>query len=128
LLEETQAFCRSVGLREYLIVEIAKADNDWGLERRACYCRAPSANYKFHPRSAATMPTSMTTIERAFFLARSGECTCVDNLIERLNREGYDGRRIQGRLLRKQLRDLIQGAIKRQPKRPSESAQVAPRD
>ena len=36
LLEETQAFCRAVGLHENLIVEIAKADNDWGLERRAC--------------------------------------------------------------------------------------------
>ncbi|KAF0132916.1 MAG: Uncharacterized protein FD139_3124 [Methylocystaceae bacterium] len=29
LLEETQAFCRAVGLHENLIVEIAKADNDW---------------------------------------------------------------------------------------------------
>jgi hypothetical protein len=29
LLEETQAFCRAVGLHESLIVEIAKADNDW---------------------------------------------------------------------------------------------------
>ena len=74
------------------------------------------------------MPTSMTTIERAFFLARFGECTRVDDLIKRLDREGYDGRRIQGRLLRKQLRDLIQEAIKRQSKSPSESAQVAPRD
>ncbi len=74
------------------------------------------------------MPTSMTTIERAFFLARFGECTRVDDLIKRLNREGYDGRQIQGRLLRQQLRDLIQEAIKRQPKSPSESAQVAPRD
>jgi hypothetical protein len=68
----------------------------------------------------------MTTIECAFFLARSGECARVDDLIKRLDREGYDGLRIQGPRLRKQLRDLIQEAIKRQPKRLSESAQVAP--
>ena len=29
LLEETQAFCRALGLHENLIVQIAKADNDW---------------------------------------------------------------------------------------------------
>ena len=63
------------------------------------------------------MPTSMTTIERAFFLARFGECTRVDDLIKRLNREGNDGRQIQGRLLRKQLRDLIQEAISDNPSR-----------
>jgi hypothetical protein len=54
----------------------------------------------------------MTTIERAFFLARSGECKRVDDVIKRLDREGYDGRQIQGPLLRKQLWELILDAKK----------------
>lgn len=29
LPEETKAFCRAVGLHENLMIEIAKADNDW---------------------------------------------------------------------------------------------------
>lgn len=59
------------------------------------------------------MPTRMTTLERAFLLARSGESSCIDALIRRLDREGYDGRQIHGPVLRKQLRDLIKEASKR---------------
>ncbi|TLG79320.1 hypothetical protein [Methylocystis sp. B8] len=65
------------------------------------------------PVSAAATLTNMTTLERAFILARSGECSCVAALVKRLDREGYDGRQIYGSLLRKQLRDLIKEASKR---------------
>ncbi|TLG71258.1 hypothetical protein FEV16_16460 [Methylocystis sp. B8] len=57
----------------------------------------------------------MTTLERAFILARSGECSCVAALVRRLDREGYDGHQIHGPLLRRQLRDLIQEAMTRHP-------------
>ncbi|WP_018405938.1 hypothetical protein [Methylocystis rosea] len=59
------------------------------------------------------MRTSITTLERAFVLARSGNCGSIDNLIRRLDREGYNGRQVLGPVLRKQLRDLIKEAVKR---------------
>ncbi|MGE3266176.1 hypothetical protein [Methylocystis sp.] len=54
-----------------------------------------------------TMPTSSITVERAFFLARSGACSSLADIIARLDREGYGGRQIYWRVLTKQLRDLI---------------------
>ena len=51
LLEETQAFCRAVGLHENLIVEIAKADNDWELERRACSTQRAKNAATMEPRA-----------------------------------------------------------------------------
>jgi len=53
---------------------------------------------------------SATTVERAFMLAGSGECGSIDAIVRRLDREGYDGRQIQGPVLRQQLRDLIKRA------------------
>ncbi|HEY8127064.1 MAG TPA: hypothetical protein VIF88_16780 [Methylocystis sp.] len=68
------------------------------------------------------MPVRITTLERAFMLARSGECTCIGDLVKRLDREGYDGRKIYGPLLRKQIQGLIKDAMKRQSELPSSSA------
>ncbi|MBG0792668.1 hypothetical protein IYY11_04425 [Methylocystis sp. H62] len=53
------------------------------------------------------MDADKTTIERAFELARSGDCRRVGDIVARLDREEYDGRQIHGRVLRKQLADLI---------------------
>ena len=58
-------------------------------------------------------PASMTNLERAFVLARSGEFSCIDALVRCLYREGYDGRQINGPALKKQLRELISEARKR---------------
>ncbi|RNJ50042.1 hypothetical protein [Methylocystis hirsuta] len=65
------------------------------------------------------MPTILTTLERAFVLARSGECACIGDLVKRLDREGYDGRQIYGPLLRKQIQDLVKEAKKRHSGSPS---------
>jgi len=51
-----------------------------------------------------------TTIERAFELARPGAFTTIAELVARLDAEGYDGRQIHGRTLRKELGDLIKEA------------------
>ncbi len=49
-----------------------------------------------------------TTLERAFELAKSGKCTSVREIRLVLAREGYDGSQLQGVVLAKQLRDLIE--------------------
>lgn len=56
------------------------------------------------------MHPNKTAIERAFDLARSGACSRIGEIIARLEREGYDGRHIEGRVLRKQLSNLIEEA------------------
>jgi hypothetical protein len=56
------------------------------------------------------MHPNKTAIERAFDLARSGSCNTVMELVMRLDHEGYDGRKIYGRVLRKQLAVLIEEA------------------
>lgn len=56
------------------------------------------------------MHPNKTAIERAFDLARSGACSRIGQIIARLGREGYDGRHIEGRVLRKQLSNLIEEA------------------
>lgn len=56
------------------------------------------------------MAENKTTIERAFELARSGECARIGDIVRHLSREGYDIRQIHGSALRKQLRDLIKVA------------------
>jgi hypothetical protein len=51
-----------------------------------------------------------TALERAFQLARSGRVAQVTDIITLLNREGYYGSQIEGRLLKRQLADLIKAA------------------
>lgn len=52
------------------------------------------------------MPIPPTTLERAFALARSGECTCISEVKERLKLEGFDESQIEGPVLIRQLNDL----------------------
>ena len=56
------------------------------------------------------MPQRMTTMERAFDLARSGKFTTLTEIITTLDREGYSASQIQGPLLKRQLTDLIKAA------------------
>lgn len=57
------------------------------------------------------MPHTPDTIERAFALARSGECRTVDEIRKRLNAEGLMTHRLTGPTLLKQLRGLCQASI-----------------
>jgi hypothetical protein len=56
------------------------------------------------------MHQRMTTMERAFHLARSGRFSRLDDVITSLNREGYSASQIQGPLLKRQLTGLIKAA------------------
>ena len=53
---------------------------------------------------------SLTTLERAFLLARSGRCASVTEIVRILRSEGYYQDQIEGRSLKKQLKALIQSA------------------
>ena len=53
----------------------------------------------------------VTSIERAFELARSGVVRDVQELRQRLNSEGYNRYEIEGRTLYAQLRTLIEAAL-----------------
>ncbi len=58
------------------------------------------------------MTNRLTTVERAFELARSGTCADVSHITQRLKAEGFDD--VEGQLtggsIRKQLRDLCAAA------------------
>ena len=58
------------------------------------------------------MAENMTTLERAFELARSGECDSVNGLRQRLRRGGYDAvhLHLHGAAINKQLVDLMHAA------------------
>jgi hypothetical protein len=58
------------------------------------------------------MDQKMTALERAFQLARSGSVAGLTEIVSSLNREGYSGNQIEGRLLKRQLADLIKAARK----------------
>jgi hypothetical protein len=59
-----------------------------------------------------------TSLERAFDIARSGECIGVVDLIRRLKDEGYESRQIEGPHLKKQLARLIKEAKSTHANRP----------
>ena len=52
----------------------------------------------------------MTTLERAFELARSGEFANIYRLKQRLSKEGYGVDQLTGPLLLAQIKSLIRGA------------------
>ena len=54
----------------------------------------------------------MTALERAFQLARSGSVASLTEIVSSLNREGYSGNQVEGRVLKRQLADLIKAARK----------------
>ena len=56
------------------------------------------------------MDHSITAVERAFQLAKSGGCTSVPEIKKRLIAEGYSATQITGRVLAKQLDGLIRAA------------------
>jgi hypothetical protein len=53
------------------------------------------------------MDTNKTSLERAFDLAKSGNCANLTHIIIRVRREGYDSFQIEGPSLKKQLALLI---------------------
>jgi hypothetical protein len=58
------------------------------------------------------MDQKMTALERAFQLARSGTVASLTEIVSSLNREGYSGNQVEGRVLKRQLADLIKAARK----------------
>jgi hypothetical protein len=58
------------------------------------------------------MDQKMTALERAFQLARSGNVASLTEIVSSLNREGYAGNQVEGRVLKRQLADLIKAARK----------------
>ena len=60
-----------------------------------------------------------STVERAFQLARSGECQSIEDLRSMLSREGYSdaGAQTSFPLVRKQLMDLMLGRTARAPRK-----------
>ena len=56
------------------------------------------------------MHQRMTSMERAFDLARSGRFTSLNEVMTSLNREGYSADQIQGPFQKRQLTDLIKTA------------------
>jgi hypothetical protein len=56
------------------------------------------------------MDHTVTALERAFELARSGRCASVADIKKQLKSEGYSITQITGRVLSKQLDTLIKAA------------------
>jgi hypothetical protein len=54
------------------------------------------------------MDPNVSALERAFQLARSGRVGSVSHVKEQLGREGFDKSAVEGRLLRSQLKTLIE--------------------
>jgi hypothetical protein len=59
------------------------------------------------------MDYRMTTLERAFQLARSGRVAGLPDIMASLGRDGYSSSQIEGPLLKRQLVDLIKAARER---------------
>jgi hypothetical protein len=62
------------------------------------------------PMLCSAMEPTVTTLERAFALAKSGECTSVQAIRKRLIQEGYSVTQITGQALSKQLLALMRAA------------------
>jgi len=58
------------------------------------------------------MQPNTNTIERAFELAKSGQCVSVAEIKRRLHAEGYFADQIEGRTLSEQLKAIIDKARK----------------
>jgi hypothetical protein len=57
------------------------------------------------------MDHNTTPLERAFQLAKSGDCNSVEDLKKRLKAEGYPTNQVFGRVLGRQLQGLIKKAL-----------------
>jgi hypothetical protein len=61
------------------------------------------------------MQHRLTALERAFELAKSGECRTTDEIRKRLNAEGFSGQQITGPSLLRQLREMCAAAPRPEP-------------
>jgi hypothetical protein len=61
------------------------------------------------------MEINKTALERAFELARSGRYLRLDQLLRRLNKEGYLGEQVTGPAIKKQLNQAIKESRSRPP-------------
>ena len=63
-------------------------------------------------RYLAAMSDSITTVERAFEIARSGASLSIEGLKRRLKREGYDSvdAHLTGASIKRELTKLIKGS------------------
>jgi hypothetical protein len=62
------------------------------------------------PDMLSGMDQTMTALERAFQLARSGRVAGLTDIITSLKRDGYSASQIEGPVLKRQLVDLIKAA------------------
>jgi hypothetical protein len=56
------------------------------------------------------MDQRMTALERAFQLARSGQVATIEEIVASLKHDGYDQRQIEGPVLKRQIKALIEAA------------------
>jgi len=71
------------------------------------------------------MTTRPTTLERAFTLARSGDCDSVSEIRAKLKAEGYPLQQMEGRALMKQLREIcVQARMGKAPDEPEQPEQA----
>jgi len=56
------------------------------------------------------MDHNKSPLERAFEIAKSGECETVSDIRDRLRAEGYDHRQLEGPVLAKQILEMIRRA------------------
>jgi hypothetical protein len=75
---------------------------------------SPARAGLFFSCQGGAMHQRMTTMERAFHLARSGRFTTITEVATTLDREGYSANQIQGPLLKRQLTGLIK-AVRPEP-------------
>jgi hypothetical protein len=64
------------------------------------------------------MDQRVTSLERAFQLARSGKFSTLGDVIASLHRDGYSAGQIEGPVLRRQLKGLIDEARREPPLAP----------
>jgi hypothetical protein len=62
------------------------------------------------PPMISDMDHKASALERAFTIAKSGECASTDAIKQKLRAEGYEIAQITGRTLSKQLLALIRSA------------------
>jgi hypothetical protein len=59
------------------------------------------------------MEPNITSLERAFQLAQTGQYGTVETIKRQLSREGYSASQIEGGVMRRQLKEIIGAAIRR---------------
>lgn len=83
---------------------------DWVLHPEHCFGLPNKTDRPFRAIFVAMDQGKTTALERAFELAKSGDCGTVDDIRKRLKAEGYRSETVTGPTLLKQLRTLITAA------------------